>query len=183
MMESWKKVIKKRQVSPSILHKIELGQIIGGGFEMKFLVLKKDTLFFILAVAFLLVAISAWFMLKAGDTAVFNQGANEKVREIHMVTVEYKTTMKDGKEIEVYRWDPGTLNVKTGEKVNLYISGINGEEHPFYIEGTDIKGTVKKGEETMVSLQFDKGGTYRLICEVHGDREHNGPMIADIIVD
>nr|WP_263326130.1 cupredoxin domain-containing protein [Neobacillus sp. Marseille-Q6967] len=150
---------------------------------MKFLVLKKDTLFFILAIAFLLVTISAWFMLKAGDTAVFNQGANEKVREIHMVTVEYKTTMKDGKEIEVYRWDPGTINVETGEKVNLYISGINGEKHPFYIEGTDIKGTVKKGEETMVSLQFDKEGTYRLICEVHGDREHNGPMIADIIVD
>ncbi|MEH7013601.1 cupredoxin domain-containing protein [Neobacillus niacini] len=150
---------------------------------MKFLVLKKDTLVFILVSAFLLVIISAWFLLKAGDTAVFNQTATEDVREIHMVTVEYKTTMKDGKKIEVYRWDPGTINVEAGEKVNLYISGINGEEHPFYIEGTDIKGTVKKGEETMVPLQIDKEGTYRLICEVHGDRDHNGPMIADIIVD
>lgn len=150
---------------------------------MKFLVLKKDTLIFILVTAFLLVTISAWFLLKAGDTAVFNQAENAQVREIHMVTVEYKAKMKDGKEIEVYRWDPGTINVDAGEKVNLYISGINGEEHPFYIEGTDIKGTVKKGEETMVSLQIDKEGTYRLICEVHGDREHNGPMIADIIVD
>ncbi|WP_045523988.1 cupredoxin domain-containing protein [Neobacillus niacini] len=150
---------------------------------MKFLVLKKDTLVFILVSAFLLVIISAWFLLKAGDTAVFNQTATEDVREIHMVTVEYKTTMKDGKKIEVYRWDPGTINVDAGEKVNLYINGINGEEHPFYIEGTDIKGTVKKGEETMVPLQIDKEGTYRLICEVHGDRDHNGPMIADIIVD
>jgi plastocyanin len=150
---------------------------------MRFLVLKKDTLVFILVAAFLLVTISAWFLLKAGDTAVFNQTASENVREIHMVTVEYKATMKDGKEIEVYRWDPGTINVDAGEKVNLFISGINGEEHPFYIEGTDIKGTVKKGEETMVPLQIDKEGTYRLICEVHGDRDHNGPMIADIIVD
>ncbi|SDL88890.1 cupredoxin domain-containing protein [Bacillus sp. OK048] len=150
---------------------------------MKFLVLKKDTLVFILVTAFLLVIISAWFMLKAGDTAVFNQIANENTREIHMVTVEYKSKMKDGKEIEVYRWDPGNISINAGEKVNLYISGVNGEEHPFYIEGTDIKGTVKKGQETLVSLQFDKEGTYRLICEVHGDREHNGPMIADIIVD
>ncbi|MEH7181168.1 cupredoxin domain-containing protein [Neobacillus vireti] len=150
---------------------------------MKFLVLKKDTLVFILATAFLLVIISAWFMLKAGDTAVFNQISNENTREIHMVTVEYKSKMKDGKEIEVYRWDPGTINVETGEKVNLYINGINGEEHPFYIEGTDIKGTVKKGEETMIPLQIDKEGTYRLICEIHSDRDHNGPMIADIIVD
>ena len=150
---------------------------------MRFLVLKKDTLVFILVTAFLLVTISAWFLLKAGDTAVFNQTESANVREIHMVTVEYKATMKDGKEIEVYRWDPGTINVDAGEKVNLFISGINGEEHPFYIEGTDIKGTVKKGEETMVPLQIDKEGTYRLICEVHGDRDHNGPMVADIIVD
>lgn len=150
---------------------------------MRFLVLKKDTFLFILGVAFLLVTISAWFLLKAGDTAVFNQEANKKIREIHMVTVEYQSTMKDGKKIEVYRWDPGQINIEKGEKVNLYINGINGEEHPFFIEGTDIKGTVKKGEETMVTLKFDKEGTYRLICETHGDRNHNGPMIADIIVD
>ncbi|MGX6444129.1 cupredoxin domain-containing protein [Neobacillus sp. K501] len=150
---------------------------------MKFLVLKKDTFLFILGVAFLLVTISAWFLLKAGDTAVFNQEEQGKTREIHMVTVEYQSTMKDGKKIEVYRWDPSQIQIEKGEKVNLYISGINGEEHPFFIEGTDIKGTVKKGEETMVSLQFDKEGTYRLICETHGDRNHNGPMIADIIVN
>jgi plastocyanin len=150
---------------------------------MKFLVLKKETLIFILVVGFMLVTISAWFLLKASDTAVFNQQGNEKIREIHMVTAEFKTTTKSGKQMEAYRWDPGTVFVETGEKVSLYISGINGEEHPFYIEGTDIKGTVKKGEETMVPLQFEKEGTYRLICEVHGDRENNGPMIAYIVVD
>jgi plastocyanin len=150
---------------------------------MKFLVLKKDTLVFILVTAFLLVTISAWFLLKAGDTAVFNQVPSEKIREIHMVTAEFKTTTKDGKQMEAYRWDPGTVFVEKDEKINLFISGINGEEHPFYIEGTDIKGTVKKGQETQVSLQFETEGTYRLICEVHGDRENNGPMIAYIVVD
>jgi plastocyanin len=153
------------------------------GLKMKFLVLKKDTLIFILVTAFLLVTISAWFLLKAGDTAVFNQVQNGDIREIHMVTAEFKTTTKDGKQMEAYRWDPGTVFVEKDEKINLFISGINGEEHPFYIEGTDIKGTVKKGQETQVSLQFEAEGTYRLICEVHGDRENNGPMIAYIVVD
>ncbi|MDQ0197734.1 cupredoxin domain-containing protein [Neobacillus ginsengisoli] len=150
---------------------------------MKFLVLKKETFFFFLAIGFMLVSITAWFMLRAGDTAVFNQKAINQIREIHMVTVEFKTTMKDGKQIEAYRWDPGTIFIKKGEKVNLYITGINGEEHPFYIEGTKIKGTVKKGQETVVPLQFEKAGTYRLICELHSDRKHNGPMIADIVVN
>lgn len=150
---------------------------------MKFLVLKKETLLFFLAIGVMLATVSAWFMLKAGDAAVFNQVEESKIREIHMVTVEFKSQLKNGKQIEAYRWDPGSISLEKGEKVKLYIAGINGEEHPFYIEGTDIKGTVKKGEETVVDLQFDKEGTYRLICEVHSTRDHNGPMIADIVVD
>jgi plastocyanin len=150
---------------------------------MQFLVLKKETILFFLAVGIVLVTLSAWFLLKAGDTAVFNQQKNEKIREIHMVTGEFKTKMKNGKEMEAYRWDPGTIFVDTGEKVSLYIYGINGEEHPFYIEGTKITGTVKKGGEAVVPLQFEKEGTYRLICEVHPDRAHDGPMIAYIVVD
>ncbi|MBO0958370.1 cupredoxin domain-containing protein [Neobacillus sp. MM2021_6] len=150
---------------------------------MKFLVLKKETLLFFLAVGIVIASISAWFMLKAGDTTVFNQQSDKEIREIHMVTGEFKTTTKDGKELESYRWDPSTVFLEKGEKVKLFISGINGEKHPFYIEGTKIKGTVKKGKETTVPLQFEKAGTYRLICEVHSDRSHNGPMIAYIVVD
>lgn len=150
---------------------------------MTFLVFKKGTLLFFLAVGVLLASISAWFMLKAGDTTVFNQQTKKEIREIHMVTGEFKTKLKNGKEIEAYRWDPGTVIIEKDEKVKLFISGINGEKHPFYIEGTNIKGTVNKGEETIVPLQFDKEGTYRLICEVHSDRAHDGPMIAYIVVD
>lgn len=150
---------------------------------MKFLVLKKETLLFFLAIGVMLATVSAWFLLKAGDAAVFNQQEESKIREIHMVTVEFKSKMKNGKEIEAYRWDPGSISLEKGEKVKLYITGINGEEHPFFIKGTDIKGTVKKGEETVVDLQFDKEGTYQLICEIHSNRDHNGPMIADIVVD
>lgn len=100
-----------------------------------------------------------------------------------MVTGEFKSTTEDGQEIEAYRWDPGTIYVPKDESVTLSIWGVNGKEHPFYIEGTNIKGIVKKGKETVLDLRFNKEGVYRLICTAHSDVHHNGPMIAYIVVD
>jgi heme/copper-type cytochrome/quinol oxidase subunit 2 len=148
---------------------------------MKFLVFKRETVLYVLISGIILATISAWFVLKKGDTVVFNVQNGQNVREIHMVTGEFKTTMKDGTVLESYRWDPGTIFLEKGEKVNLYISGINGEEHPFYIEGTNLKGDVKKGEEVVVPLHFNQTGTYRLICKTHNDKSQT-PMIAYIVV-
>jgi heme/copper-type cytochrome/quinol oxidase subunit 2 len=148
---------------------------------MKFLILKKETVLYVLITGLILATISAWFLLKKGDTVVFNDQNGQNTREIHMVTGEFKTKMKDGTEMSSYRWDPGTIFLEKGEKVNLYISGINGEEHPFYIEGTNLKGNVKKGEEVIVPLHFEHTGTFRLICKTHNEKAHS-PMIAYIVV-
>ncbi|WP_416149947.1 cupredoxin domain-containing protein [Salipaludibacillus sp. HK11] len=101
---------------------------------------------------------------------------------INMVTGEFKSETKSGEEIESYRWDPGTIHIPKGEPVTLSIFGVNGEEHPFIIEGTNVKGTVKKGEETLLNLQFNESGTYKLICTAHETMDDNGPMIAYLIV-
>jgi plastocyanin len=150
---------------------------------MHFWTIRKRTAIFILAAGFALAAAASWWLLRTGDTVVFNQNTGTQPREIHMVNGEFAATLKSGKKIEAYRWDPGTIFVEKGENVRLVIYGVNGEEHPFHIENTTIKGTVKKGEETAINLSFEKEGVYRLICEVHPDKEHNGPMIAYIIVD
>jgi plastocyanin len=111
-------------------------------------------------------------------------GSQEKPeRVVHLVTGEFKATLPDGKVIEAYRWDPGTIFVHAGEKIKLSMYGVNGAQHPFVIEGTNISGVVKKGSETLVPLQFNKEGVYRLICTTHADIAHNGPMIAYIVVD
>lgn len=149
---------------------------------MHFFVLKRRTLYFFGLIVFIATVGTLWISLKPDATPAIG-GQNEQIREIHMVTGEFKSTTDDGKEIEAYRWDPGTIFIEKGEKVHLKILGINGKEHPFIIEGTDIKGVVKKGEETVVPIQFDKEGTYRLICLTHPSAEHNGPMIAYIVVD
>ncbi|OCA90780.1 hypothetical protein A8F94_02585 [Bacillus sp. FJAT-27225] len=148
---------------------------------MQFWTIRKNTIIFILVAGLALVSAASWWLLKAGDTVVINQQTG--IREIHMVTGEFASTMKNGKKIEAYRWDPGTIFIEKGEKVRLVIYGVNGQEHPFRIENTTIKGTVKKGEETAVDVSFDKEGVYRLICEVHPTKEQNGPMIAYLVVD
>jgi heme/copper-type cytochrome/quinol oxidase subunit 2 len=138
--------------------------------------------FWLLAICIGLSA-GAWYMAKM--EAVETTGSSTAAKEfvINMVTGEFQSTMDDGKEIEAYRWDPGMIYVPKDQPVKLSIYGVNGKEHPFYIEGTNIKGTVKKGKETVLDLHFKKEGIYRLICIAHPDIEHNGPMIAYIIVD
>jgi plastocyanin len=150
---------------------------------MEFIILKKRTILLFLVFFLSIISASVWFIVKSPDTSVVSVTQEVAVRDIHLVTGEFKTTTKDGKEIEAYRWDPGTVFLEKGESVNLIIYGVNGSEHPFMIEGTDIKGTVKKGEETIVPLKFEKEGTYRLICLTHPDKNQNGPMIAYIVVD
>jgi heme/copper-type cytochrome/quinol oxidase subunit 2 len=149
---------------------------------MHFFVLKKRVLYILGLAGILAVIGTLWMSFKPDAEQAVSQ-TNNTIREIHMVTGEFKSSTDDGKEIEAYRWDPGTIILEKGEKVRLKIRGINGKEHPFYIEGTDIKGIVKKGEETVVPLQFEKEGTYRLICLTHPTAEQNGPMIAYIVVD
>lgn len=101
---------------------------------------------------------------------------------IHIITTEFESETEDGKEIEVYRWDPGTIFVPKGKEVTLSFYGVKGKEHPFFIEGTDVKGKVKKGEETRYKVRFDEEGIYRIVCTTHPTIEKNGPMISYIVV-
>ncbi|WP_174733156.1 hypothetical protein [Mesobacillus harenae] len=149
---------------------------------MQFIVLKKRSIMLFLIICLSIMTAAAWYMLNSSSVTAFNQ-QEAKPRVIHLVTGEFKSKLPNGKEIEAYRWDPGTIFIEKDEKAELRILGVNGEEHPFYIEGTDTKGTVKKGEETVVPLQFEKEGVYRLICLTHPDKSSNGPMIAYIVVD
>ncbi|WP_062356744.1 cupredoxin domain-containing protein [Bacillus kwashiorkori] len=148
---------------------------------MNFIVIKRNNVFKWVVVIFIITSAIIWYSFQAKALTVF-QADKTNYREIHMVTGEFATKTAEGKEIEAYRWDPGTIVLRKDEKVHLKIFGVNGQEHPFYIEGTDIQGTVQKGKETTIPLQFNKTGTYRLICITHPDAEHNGPMIAYIVV-
>lgn len=125
----------------------------------------------------------AWYIFKPEAVETSGSPATAKRMTINMVTGEFKSTLDNGKVIEAYRWDPGTISIPHDKPVTLSIYGVNGKEHPFYIEGTNVKGNVVKGKETVLHLRFKKEGIYRLICKTHADIGHNGPMIAYLVVD
>ncbi len=135
-----------------------------------------------LAVIALLLLLSGLLYINRGSI-VSTAAEPTAERTIHMVAGEFKSTTADGKTIEAYRWDPGTVVVQKGERIKLSIYGVNGQSHPFLIEGLNISGEVKKGKETVVHFTADQEGTYRLICLTHTDIAHSGPMIGYIVVD
>ncbi|MGO4889183.1 cupredoxin domain-containing protein [Anaerobacillus sp. MEB173] len=147
---------------------------------MTFMVVRKKWL--VLGIVCIIIATGLYFFSPSPTETTMSNQAEQNEFEINLVTGEFKTTTEDGKEIEAYRWDPGTIFVPKGEKVKLSIFGVNGKEHPFIIEGTDVSGTVQKGKETVLHLQFEKEGVYRLICTTHATIADNGPMIGYIVV-
>ncbi|OMF30839.1 hypothetical protein BK133_16290 [Paenibacillus sp. FSL H8-0548] len=105
-----------------------------------------------------------------------------EARIIQLVTGEYTMQTADGKEMDIYRWDPGTIIVNKGELIELQINGVNGNSHPFVVEGLGIEGEVTKGKITVVRFTADKAGTYPIQCLTHTDMRHGGPMVGYIVV-
>ncbi|MFX3632142.1 MAG: cupredoxin domain-containing protein [Candidatus Pristimantibacillus sp.] len=143
-----------------------------------FIINKKQVqLFVFVALVILLAAVYlSW------DRARQANGQPSEPRVIQLVTGEFDTDTADGKELEVYRWDPGSIYVQKGEPIELRILGVNGNSHPFVIEGLGVKGEVKKGETTVVRFTADRAGTYPIICLTHTDMRHSGPMVGYIFV-
>lgn len=143
-------------------------------------IIKRKHLYLAAAVLLLLLSV----LLYINRESIVSTAAEPTVeRTIHMVVGEFKSTTADGKTIEAYRWDPGSVVVQKGESIKLSIYGVNGLSHPFLIEGLNISGEVKKGKETVVHFTANQEGTYRIICMTHADIAHGGPMIGYIVVD
>ena len=107
--------------------------------------------------------------------------ASSDVQVYHMVTGEF-TSEADGKKLEAYHFVPGSIYVKRNQPVELRISGINGQSHPFVIEGLGIKATVNKGKTTIVKFTPKEAGVYTIICETHSEQNSGAPMIGYLYV-
>lgn len=107
--------------------------------------------------------------------------ANDSTQVIQLVTGEFTATL-DGKKLESYRFDPGTVVVNKGQPVELRISGINGQSHLFVIEGLGISGEVHKGKTTIVKFTPKEAGVYSIICQTHSEPNSSGPMVGYLVV-
>ncbi len=109
--------------------------------------------------------------------------AAEGAQVVQLVTGEFKATTDDGKMLESYVWNPGTVVVQKDRPVELRISGINGQSHPFIIEGLNISGEVHKGKTTTVRFTPTEEGIYPIICETHNVPSNGGPMVGYLVVE
>lgn len=146
----------------------------------KVFIVNKNHVRLFLTVVSLIVMVALYLQMNQTKAV---DGAPVKEQTIHLVTGEFSSTLPNGKKLEAYRWDPGTVYVQHGQPVALHITGINGASHPFVIEGLNIKGEVTKGKETVVRFTAQEEGIYRIVCLAHPDMAHNGPMVGYIVVD
>jgi len=129
----------------------------------------------------ILVAAAFWrYETVRSERAV--EAAPQSTRILHMVTGEVKSKLDNGKEIEVYQFIPGTVHAKAGERVELRIRGINGKKHDFEIESMNVKGSIEKDKETVITFTA-KEGIHRIVCLTHPDMQHEGPMVGYIVID
>jgi heme/copper-type cytochrome/quinol oxidase subunit 2 len=144
---------------------------------------KKIQAYALLAVAVILAgAYIGWQNAKPASSAPAPAAMGSQPRVIQLVTGEFKATADNGQGLESYRWDPGTIVLRKGETVELQISGINGQSHPFVIEGLNISGTVHKGKTTKITFTPKEAGIFPIICQTHDVPKNGGPMVGYLVV-
>jgi cytochrome c oxidase subunit 2 len=72
-------------------------------------------------------------------------------------SVQIKMTAKK------YEFDPGVINVKKGDDVELVITALD-HDHGFKLEVFKINERLKKGTATTVRFTPDKAGTFPFEC-------------------
>ncbi|MFD0673974.1 cupredoxin domain-containing protein [Cohnella sp. GCM10027633] len=139
---------------------------------------KKLQMYGILALVVILAG--AYFGWQQSKSSVATS-ASDNVQVYHLVTGEFSSEA-DGKRLEAYQFVPGSITVNKNQPVELRISGINGQSHPFVIEGLGIEATVNKGKTTVVKFTPKQAGTYTIICQTHTEQNSGAPMIGYLYV-
>lgn len=99
-----------------------------------------------------------------------------------IVTNEIAAKQTDGSKVEVYRFDPGVFVVTQGDDVTLRFRGIKGQDHPVVLEDYNLKTVIHRTQVTSLHFKATKPGMFRLVCTLHADAAHEGPMEGYLIV-
>ncbi|THF72996.1 cupredoxin domain-containing protein [Cohnella fermenti] len=152
--------------------------------KVVFISKKKVQWYLILAVVVVVAGVYFGWQQNKPATATLTDSSTQV---FSLVTGEFTSTTSDNKQLEAYVWAPSTIIVKKGVPVELRITGVSGQSHPFVIEGLGsdgqgIKGNVQKGKTTVVSFTPTEAGTYPIVCTTHSDPATSIPMVGYLIV-
>ncbi|MCD9026004.1 cupredoxin domain-containing protein [Cohnella silvisoli] len=146
----------------------------------KIVILNRKKIQFYTILAVVVILAGAYFGWQQTKPTLAPAGENTQV--IQLVTGEFTATSDSGKKLESYVFYPGTVIVHKGQPVELRISGVNGQSHPFVIEGLDVSGEIHKGKTTIVRFTPKEAGVYSIICQTHSDPKSGGPMVGYLVV-
>ncbi len=146
----------------------------------KIVILSRKKIQFYTVIAAVVILAGAYIGWQQSKPALAPAGENTQV--LQLVTGEFSAMLDNGKKIEAYQFSPSSVYAKRGQPVELRISGVNGQSHPFVIEGLNITGEVHKGKTTIVRFTPKEAGIYPIICQTHAEPTSSGPMVGYLVV-
>ncbi|MFB9277720.1 cupredoxin domain-containing protein [Cohnella cellulosilytica] len=148
----------------------------------KIVILNRKKIQLYAIIAALVILAGAYIGWQQSKPAIAPAGDETAKQILYLTTGEFTAQGDNGKKLETYLFYPGTVVAKKGVPVELRITGINGQSHPFVIEGFDIKGTISKGKTTVVNFTPKEAGIYTIVCQTHSDPKSGGPMVGYLVV-
>lgn len=148
----------------------------------KIVVLNRKKIQLYAVIAAVVILAGAYIGWQQSKPALAPAGESVKPQVLQLTTGEFTAVTDNGKKLEAYLFYPGTVVAKKGVPVELRISGINGQSHPFVIEGLNISGTINKGKTTVVQFTPKEAGIYTIVCQTHADPKTGGPMVGYLVV-
>lgn len=146
----------------------------------KIVILNRKKIQMYTVIAAVVILAGAYIGWQQTKPALAPAGASPQVLQI--VTGEFTAMLDNGKKIESYQFSPSSVYAKKGQPVELRISGVSGQSHPFVIEGLDISGEIHKGKTTIVRFVPKDAGVYSIVCQTHDDPKTSGPMVGYLVV-
>ncbi|OXS52365.1 hypothetical protein B1A99_34395 [Cohnella sp. CIP 111063] len=148
----------------------------------KIVILNRKKIQLYAVIAAVVILAGAYIGWQQSKPALAPAGGEATKQVLHLTTGEFTAQGDNGKKLETYLFYPGTVVAKKGVPVELRITGINGQSHPFVIEGLDIKGNISKGKTTVVNFTPKEAGIYSIVCQTHADPKTGGPMVGYLVI-
>jgi len=148
----------------------------------KIVILNRKKIQMYTVIAAVVILAGAYIGWQQSKPTLAPAGAKANTQVLQLVTGEFSATLDNGKELESYVFSPSTVYAKKGKPVEMRITGINGQSHPFVIEGLNISGEIVKGKTTVVRFTPKEAGTYTIICQTHAEPKTGGPMVGYLVV-
>ncbi|TVX95474.1 cupredoxin domain-containing protein [Cohnella terricola] len=148
----------------------------------KIVILNRKKIQLYAVIAAIVILAGAYIGWQQSRPAMAPAADGQEKQVLLLTTGEFTAKADNGKNLETYLFYPGTVVAKKNVPVELRITGINGQSHPFVIEGLNVSGKIHKGKTAVVRFTPKEAGIYTIVCQTHTDSKSGGPMVGYLVI-